>query len=125
MAEAKGDLQSEAYKKALAAMLKATRDNGIDKLLKEQHLDALMAPTGGPAWKTDLINGDLFLGSSSSYAAIAGYPDISVPMGFIDELPVGLSFFGKAWSEPTLLEIAYAYEQATKHRKAPSYIKTN
>ena len=125
MAEAKGDLQSEAYKKALAAMLKATRENGIDKLLKEQHLDALMAPTGGPAWKTDLINGDLFLGSSSSYAAIAGYPDISVPMGFIDELPVGLSFFGKAWSEPTLLEIAYAYEQATKHRKAPSYIKTN
>jgi amidase len=124
-AESKGDLQSPEYKKALADMLKATRENGIDKLLKENKLDALMAPTGGPAWKTDLINGDLFLGSSSSYAAISGYPNISVPMGFIDELPVGVSFFGKAWSEPTLLEIAYAYEQWTKHRKAPKYIQTN
>jgi amidase len=124
-AEAKGDLQSPEYKKALSDMLKATRENGIDKVLRENKLDALMAPTGGPAWKTDLINGDLFLGSSSSYAAISGYPDISVPMGFIDELPVGVSFFGKAWSEPTLLEIAYAYEQGTKHRKAPKYIKTN
>lgn len=125
MAESKGDLQSEAYKKALSGMLKATRENGIDKLLKDNKLDALMAPTGGPAWKTDWINGDFFLGSSSSYAAISGYPDISVPMGFIDELPVGISFFGKAWSEPMLLEIAYAYEQATKHRKAPKYIKSN
>lgn len=124
-AESKGDLQSAEYKKALADMLKATRENGIDKLLKEHKLDALMAPTGGPAWKIDMINGDLFLGSSSSYAAISGYPDISVPMGFIDELPVGISFFGKAWSEPTLLEIAYSYEQATKHRKVPTYIKTN
>lgn len=124
-AESKGDLQSAEYKKALADMLKATRENGIDKLLKEHKLDALMAPTGGPAWKTDLINGDLFLGSSSSYAAISGYPDISVPMGFVDELPVGISFFGKAWSEPVLLKIAYGYEQATKHRKAPKYIKTN
>jgi amidase len=124
-AESKGDLQSPEYKKALADMLKATRENGIDKLLKENKLDALMAPTGGPAWKTDLINGDLFLGSSSSYAAISGYPNISVPMGFIDELPVGVSFFGKAWSEPVLLEIAYGYEQGTKHRKAPKYIKTN
>lgn len=125
MAEAKGDLQSEPYKKAMSTMLKATRENGIDKLLKEHQLDVLMAPTGGPAWKTDWINGDLFLGSSSSYAAISGYPDISVPMGFIDELPVGISFFGKAWSEPTLLEIAYSFEQATKHRKAPTYIKSN
>jgi amidase len=124
-AEGKGDLQSPEYKKALAYMLKATRENGIDKLLKENKLDALMAPTGGPAWKTDLINGDLFLGSSSSYAAISGYPNISVPMGFIDELPVGISFFGKAWSEPVLLEIAYAYEHGTKHRKAPKYIETN
>jgi amidase len=124
-AEAKGDLQSPEYKKALGDMLKATRENGIDKVLKENKLDALMAPTGGPAWKTDLINGDLFLGSSSSYAAISGYPNISVPMGFIDDLPVGVSFFGKAWSEPMLLEIAYAYEQGTKCRKAPKYIKAN
>ncbi len=125
MAESKGDLQSEAYKKALSTMLKATRENGIDKFLKENKLDALIAPTGGPAWKIDHTNGDLFLGSSSSYAAISGYPDISVPMGFIDDLPVGISFFGKAWSEPILLEIAYAYEQATKHRKAPKYIISN
>lgn len=124
-AESKGDLESAEYKKALTEMLKATRENGIDKLLKENKLDVLMAPTGGPAWKIDMINGDLFLGSSSSYAAISGYPDISVPMGFIDGLPVGISFFGKAWSEPLLLEIAYAYEQATKHRQAPTYIKTN
>ncbi len=125
MAEAKGDLGSAEYKKSLTAMLKATRENGIDKLLKDHQLDAFMAPTGGPAWKTDIINGDLFLGSSSSYAAISGYPSISVPMGFIEELPVGISFFGKAWSEPQLLEIAYSYEQKTKHRKAPKYIKTN
>ncbi|HSH67788.1 MAG TPA: amidase family protein, partial [Bacteroidia bacterium] len=124
-AESKGDLESAEYKKALTEMLKATRENGIDKLLKENKLDVLMAPTGGPAWKIDMINGDLFLGTSSSYAAISGYPDISVPMGFIDGLPVGISFFGKAWSEPLLLEIAYAYEQATKHRQAPTYIKTN
>lgn len=124
-AEAKGDLNSAEYKKALYDMLKATRENGIDKMLRENKLDALMAPTGGPAWKTDLINGDLYLGSSSSYAAISGYPNISVPMGFIDELPVGVSFFGKAWSEPMLLEIAFAYEQGTKHRKKPKYIKTN
>ncbi|MEO6902029.1 MAG: amidase [Bacteroidia bacterium] len=124
-AEAKGDLNSAEYKKALHDMLKATRENGIDKLLKENKLDALMAPTGGPAWKTDFINGDFYMGGSSAYAAIAGYPNISVPMGFIDELPVGVSFFGKAWSEPMLLEIAFAYEQGTKHRKKPKYIKTN
>jgi amidase len=81
-----------------------------------------MAPTGAPAWKTDLVDGDHFLGSSSSLAAIAGYPSITVPMGFVDELPVGVSFFGRAWSEPQLLEIAYAYEQGTKHRRAPKFI---
>jgi amidase len=84
-----------------------------------------MAPTGSPAWKTDLINGDHFMGGSSSLAAIAGYPAIAVPMGFIDELPVDVSFFGKAWSEPLLLEIAFAYEQGTKHRRAPRYIPGN
>jgi amidase len=84
-----------------------------------------MAPTGSPAWKTDLIDGDHFMGGSSSAAAIAGYPSIAVPMGFIDDLPVDVSFFGKAWSEPVLLEIAYAYEQGTKHRKAPRYIPSN
>ncbi len=125
MAAAKGDLQSKEYKEALTTMLKATRENGIDKLLKENSLDALLAPTGSPAWKTDLVNGDHFIGGSSSLAAISGYPSITVPMGFVDELPVGVSFFSTAWTEPLLLEIAYGYEQSTKHRKAPKYIPSN
>ncbi len=125
MAASKGDLNSKEYQESLIAMLKATRENGIDKVLTENKLDALMAPTGSPAWKTDLINGDHYIGGSSSLAAISGYPAITVPMGFIDELPVGVSFFSTAWSEPLLLEIAYAYEQSTKHRKAPKFIPSN
>lgn len=120
-AEEKAGLETADYKKALSDMQKATREDGIDKVLKANKLDALMAPTGGPAWKTDMINGDFYMGSSSSYAAISGYPNITVPMGFIEGLPVGISFFGTAWSEPQLLEIAYSYEQGTKHRKAPTY----
>lgn len=125
MAAAKGDLQTKEYQDALATMLKATRENGIDKLLKENNLDALMAPTGSPAWKTDLINGDHYIGGSSSLAAISGYPAITLPMGFVDELPVGISFFSTAWAEGLLIEIAYAYEQITKHRKAPKFIPSN
>ncbi len=125
MAAAKGDLSTKEYVDALALMWKATRENGIDKLLKENSLDALIAPTGSPAWKTDLIDGDHFIGGSSSMAAISGYPSITVPMGFIDELPVGISFFSTAWTESLLLEIAYSYEQSTKHRKAPKYIPSN
>ncbi len=124
-AEAKGTLDAAEYKDALAKMWKLTREEGIDLLMKQYQLDALMAPTGSPAWKTDLVNGDHFIGGSSSLAAISGYPSITVPMGFVSELPVGVSFFGKAWSEPTLFEIAYAYEQATKHRKAPKFIPSN
>ena len=125
MAQEKGDLESAEYKEALATMLKATREKGIDMLMEEHKLDAIMAPTGSPAWKTDLVNGDNFMGGSSSYAAIAGYPNITVPMGFIDELPVGVSFFGRAWSEPLLLEIAYGYEQGTKQRRAPKFLATD
>lgn len=125
LAHEKGSLEDKEYKEALAAMLRATRENGIDKLLKENKLDALMAPTGSPAWKTDLINGDHFIGGSSSLAAISGYPAITVPMGFVDELPVGVSFFSKAWSESLLIEIAYGYEQSTNHRKAPKFIPSN
>jgi len=125
MAAAKGDLTTKEYVDALALMWKATRENGIDKLLKENSLDALIAPTGSPAWKTDLIDGDHFIGGSSSLAAVSGYPSITVPMGFIDELPVGISFFSTAWTESLLLEIAYGYEQSTKHRKAPKYIPSN
>jgi amidase len=122
LAQDKGGLDAPEYKEALARMLKAARQDGIDRLMDENKLDALMAPTGSPAWKTDLIDGDHFLGGSSSPAAIAGYPAITVPMGFIDELPVGVSFFGRAWSEPLLLEIAFAYEQGTKHRRPPKYL---
>ena len=122
MAQEKGDLEEPEYKKALAAMWKAARDEGIDRLMDAHKLDAIMAPTGAPAWKTDLVDGDHFLGGSSSLAAIAGYPSITVPMGFVDELPVGVSFFGRAWSEPLLLEIAYGYEQGTKQRRPPKFL---
>jgi amidase len=122
LAEKKGDLQSAEYKKALAKMTKATQEDGIDKVMNSNRLDAIIAPTGSPAWKTDLLLGDHFVGGSSSLAAISGYPAITVPMGFVDELPVGVTFFGRAWSEPLLLEIAYSYEQGTKHRKSPKYI---
>jgi len=91
-------------------------------VMAENNLDAFIAPTGSPAWKTDLINGDSYTVSSSSPAAISGYPNITVPMGFVEGLPVGISFFGRAWSEPVLLEIAYAYETGTKHRRAPEFI---
>jgi amidase len=117
-----GDLTDKAYTEAVEKMLKAYRENGIDKVMDEMGLDAIVGPTGSPAWKTDLTNGDNFGGvSSSTPAARAGYPHITVPMGYIDGLPVGISFFGRAWSEPILLEIAYAYEQSTKHRKAPEF----
>lgn len=122
LAEKKGNIESAEYKKLLAKMLKATREEGIDKVMKTNKLDAIIAPTGSPAWKTDLILGDHSVGGSSSLAAISGYPAITVPMGFIDDLPVGVTFFGRAWSEPLLLQIAYSYEQGTKHRKAPKYI---
>ena len=124
-AEKKGDLSTVEYQQALAKMLRATREDGIDKMMNEHHLDALIAPTGSPAWKTDLILGDHFMGSNSSLSAIAGYPAITVPMGFINELPVGITFFGRAWSEPVLISIAYGYEQATKHRKPPRYVLTD
>lgn len=122
MAQEKGDLTQEAYLDALSKMLKGSRKEGIDRVMDEQNLDAIIAPTGGPAWKTDLINGDSFQLGSSSPAARAGYPCITVPMGYIEELPVGISFFGRAWSEPILLEIAYAYEVGTKHRKTPKFL---
>lgn len=121
MAAEKGDLDSEEYREALENMLLHSRDEGIDKVMDEQNLDAFVSPTGSPAWKTDLILGDNFALSSSSPSARAGYPIISVPMGQLDGLPVGVSFFGRAWSEPVLLEIAYAYEQATNHRIVPEF----
>jgi amidase len=121
-AEAKGPLTSKEYLDALEANHRLTRAEGIDGVMDKLHLDAIMAPTGGPAWLTDLINGDHAAGGSSNAAAVAGYPDITVPAGFIAGLPVGVSFFGRAWSEPVLLKIAYGFEQATKVRKPPKFL---
>lgn len=120
-AQDKGSLEEAAYQEALASLLRMSREEGIDKVLQEHDLDALIAPTGGPAWKTDWINGDAFHLGSSSPAAHAGYPNVTLPMGFIDGLPIGISIFGTAWSEPVLLEIAYGYEQGTQFRKPPSF----
>ena len=93
--------------------------------MNEYDLDAIVSPTGGPAWKTDLINGDNFVLSTSVNAALSGYPNINVPLGFIGDVPVGLSFYGRAWSEPLLLKIAYSYEQGTKHRRPPRFLPTD
>jgi amidase len=123
MANEKGDLSEPAYMEALTAMHRGSREHGIDRVMDELKLDAIVAPTGSPAWFTDWINGDSFQLGSSSPAAHAGYPNITVPMGFVDELPVGISFFGKAWSEPTLIGLAYAFEQGTTHRKPPRFLK--
>lgn len=120
-ASGKDDLESEEYTSALEKMLTNSREKGIDRVMDEHNLDAIISPTGSPAWKTDLILGDKYVLASSSPSARAGYPIITVPMGNIEGLPVGLSFFGQAWSEPVLLEIAYAYEQRTRHRIVPRF----
>jgi amidase len=117
-----GSLEDEEYREAFESMLTGARDEGIDRVMDENELDAIIAPTGSPAWKIDLILGDNFSLSSSSPSARAGYPIITVPMGNIDGMPAGLSIFGRAWSEPVLLEIAYAYEQATLHRQVPKFM---
>jgi amidase len=127
MADAKAPLTSPDYKNALARNLRMARTDGIDAVMNKYRLDALVAPTGGPAWLIDLVNGDggtAMAPAPSTVAAVAGYPHITVPMGFYRGLPIGLSFFGRAWSEPTLIRIAYAYEQATKHRRPPTFAPT-
>jgi amidase len=123
-AQAKGPLTEKKYLAGLAKDLKMSRVDGIDATMNKYKLDAIVAPTGSPAWVTDLVNGDHFSGASSTPAAVAGYPNINVPAGFSHNLPIGISFFGRAYSEPTLIKIAYAYEQATKHRRAPTFIPT-
>src|SRR3954463_13455160 len=123
-AQAKGPLTEKKYRDELAKDLRMSRTEGIDATMNKYKLDAIVAPTGGPAWPTDLINGDHFTGGSSTPAAVAGYPNINVPAGFSHNLPVGISFFGRAYSEATLIKIAYAYEQATKQRQAPRFIPT-
>ncbi len=123
-AEEKGPLSEAAYGEALADAMRLSRDEGIDATMNEHELDAIITPTEGPVWVTDLVNGDHYVGGSSSPAAISGYPNITVPAGYVFGLPVGISFFGRAWSEPTLLRIAYAFEQATQLRVAPSFLAT-
>jgi len=117
----KGPLTSPEYLESLENCRRLARTEGIDAVMDRHNLDALVAPTGGPAWVTDLVHGDHSYAGSSTAAAVAGYPNITVPAGYIHGLPVGLSFFGRAWSEPTLLKLAYAYEQATKWRRAPEF----
>ena len=124
LAQDKGPLTEQAYLDALANNRRLGRQEGIDKVLNDLQLDALVAPTGSPAWPTDLINGDHFLGGSSSPAAVAGYPLVAVPAGYSFGLPVGLTFMGTAYSEPTLIKLAYAFEQVTKARRAPTYLPT-
>lgn len=121
-AEAKGDLTTPEYLEAVRKTLTQSQ-KGIDKLIQDNKLDAILGPTGGPAWCTDLVNGDHFGGGSSSPAARAGYPNITLPAGFVSGLPVGLSLFGSAFSEATLIKLAYAFEQATRHRRAPGFLK--
>jgi len=123
--EARGPLTDDAYLNAKRTIQRANREDGIDALMDEHQLDAIVAPTRDLPWVTDHIKGDrLDGGSSAGPAAIAGYPDISVPMGFVSGLPAGVSFFGRAWSEPVLIRIAYAYEQATQARRAPTFAPT-
>ena len=123
-AESRGDLSSPEYTQALEICRRATREEGIDAVMDQHRLDAIVAPTGGPAWTTDLINGDHFLGGSSSFAAVSGYPNITVPAGDVHGLPIGLSFFGRAWSEPKLLQLASAFEAATQARRPPGFQAT-
>ncbi len=122
MANEMESLDSEGYIETLEALRRSSQDEGIDRVMDLHNLDAIVSPTGTPAWKTDHVIGDHYQLSSSSPAAQSGYPNVTVPMGYVAGLPVGISFFGRAWSEPVLIEIAYAYEQASQHRQAPEFL---
>jgi amidase len=123
-AQKKGPLTEKAYRDALARNRRLSRTDGIDAVMDKYRLDALIAPTGNPSWTTDLVNGDHFVGSSSTPAAVSGYPSVTVPAGSAFGLPVGISFIGRAWRDDLVLRLAYAYEQATKHRRPPTFPAT-
>ena len=123
MAQEKGPLTDAAYRQALSTS-KRLAQRAIDGALEKDRLDAIIAPTNGPAWLTDLINGDKISITSSTLPAVSGYPNVTVPMGSVHGLPIGLSFFGSGHSEPTLLRIAHAFEQATKSRQRPEFLPT-
>jgi amidase len=124
MAQEKGPLTTKEYIDARAKCVELSRAKGIDAAIEKNKLDALVAITSGPGWPIDLVSGDRYTGGSSTPAAVAGYPDVTVPAGFVHGLPVGISFFGKAWSEPVLIKLAYSYEQGTKARRVPGFLPT-
>lgn len=120
-AQAKGGLDSQEYLTALATCRNLSREEGIDKVMAAHKLDALVAPSNGPAWLTDFIKGDNSGGGFSQAAAVAGYPHVTVPAGYVAGLPIGISFVAGAWAEPRLITLAYAFEQATRHRRSPTF----